>query len=119
MSEEKPMGAHWEKWGIIFLGVGAAPALGAIMFWAVSTADSAAQTAASLAMFHAEIMARFDHVDSKVENLPVLAERVEELKAALAGTQGDYASLEVRLRAIESNEAANHADAARALGKKP
>ena len=117
--EQKPMGAHWEKWGIIFLGIGAAPALGAVMFWAVSTADSAATTATNLATFHAEIMARFDHIDSKVEDLPLLAERVKNLQEALANTQGSYASLAERLHAIEENNAANHADASKALGRRP
>ena len=117
--EPKPMGAHWDKWGIVFLGVGAAPALGALMFWAISTADIAAQTAHDVATLHSEITARLDHIDSRVEDLPLLAERVKNLQEALVNTQGSYASLAERLHAMEDNNAANHADAARALGRHP
>ena len=41
------------------------------------------------------------------------------LQEALANTQGSYASLAERLHAIEENNAANHADASKALGRRP
>jgi hypothetical protein len=86
-----------------------------LIYWAVSSANTAAQTAVALSAFNTQVMQRFDRIDGKIENLPVLAEQTRELQQQLAGAKGDYASLDVRLRAIETNTAAVHAEATTAL----
>ena len=116
--EKKTLDVRWEKWGIIFLGLGAAPALAlctGVVYWAVSSADTAVTTANALAAFNVQAMQRFDRIDGKIEDLPVMAEQLNELKTQIAGAKGDYASLDIRLRAIEQNTAAVHSEATEAL----
>ena len=84
--EEKTLDVRWEKWGIIFLGLGAAPALAlctGVVYWAVSSADTAVTTANALATFNAQVMQRFDRIDGKIEDLPVMAEQLNELKTQM------------------------------------
>lgn len=106
------MSPHLERLGVIIPGLAVA---GSLMYWAITSANTAAQTAAALALLHTEIAARFDKVDGKIEGLPVLAERITEVQQQLAGAQGGYASLALRLNAVENNNAATHAEAETAL----
>lgn len=89
------------------------------LYWAISSANVATQTAINLTLLRTEMVVRLDRIDTRIEALPVLAEQVKEAQAALLGSKGDYASLEVRLRAIEANNLANHIDAVKALNKRP
>lgn len=98
------------------------PAVGLLFglaYWAINSANTAVQTANALATFNAQVMARLDHIDAKIESVPVIASQVADMREQLAGTQGGYANLASRLQALELNEAANHSDASRALGRKP
>ena len=98
------------------------PAVGLLFglaYWAINSANTAVQTANALATFNAQVMARFDNIDRKIDGLPVLAEQTRELQQEMAEAKGGYVTMGTRLQALEMNEAANHADAARALGRKP
>ena len=51
--------------------------------------------------------------------MAVFQEKVLEVETHVADARGNYASLDVRLRAIENNELANHNDATKALSRRP
>lgn len=87
----------------------------AVLFWVVTKADKADSTASAIT----GVNARLDNIAIQISTLPVMAEQINELREQLAGAKGDYASLDVRLRMIEQNNAANHADVSKALGRKP
>lgn len=106
------MSPHLERLSVVIPGLAVA---GSIMYWAITSANTASQTALALTQFHAEIIARFDKIDGKIEGLPVLAERVLEVQQQLVGAQGGYASLALRLNAVENNNAAIHTEAETAL----
>ena len=86
-----------------------------LIYWAVSNANTAVTTANALSALNTQVMQRFDRIDERIANLPVMVEQLNELKTQIAGAKGDYASLDIRLRAIEQNTAAVHTEATEAL----
>lgn len=75
--------------------------------WVSSLANSSGSNSSALVT----VNARLDRIFEKLDGLPVMAEQVKELQAQMADAKGSSGSLEARLRLLEQNVAAVHAEA--------
>lgn len=65
------------------------------------------------------VNARLDRIFEKLDALPVLVEKVHNAESQITEARGAYSTLDIRLRAIENNNAANHADIEAVAKPKP
>ncbi len=80
--------------------------VGGIFAWAYTNSGKIDQTTSLVTTLDR----RLERIETKLENLPALVERVGQIDRQLAEGRGTWATMDGRLRAIESNAAANHAD---------
>jgi hypothetical protein len=76
-------------------------------------------TNGALTVVNARMDRLFDKLDSITGTLPVMAEQIKQVREAIALARGDAASLDVRLRGMENNIAAVHAEAIVPDSQKP
>lgn len=96
----------WLSWTNLVAGIQVSVVVCALVFWAATKSNQADSTAAAMITLNA----RFDRVFEKLDTLTILAEQMREVQGEIDGAKGAYASLDVRLRAIEQNNAALHND---------
>lgn len=104
MSDEKP--PSWLRVEYIALAFQIVVAIGAVSVWAINSASKTDSTTAAMIT----VNARLDRIFEKLDVLPVLVEKVRQAEIAIGDSKGGYSTLDVRLRMIEQNNAANHAD---------
>lgn len=100
-------------------GIQVAVVLVGLVIWVTAKGDKADAVAAASIAINSRLDRLFDKVDVIALAMPVLQEKVTSLESQVTDGRGAYATLDIRLRAIENNEAANHRDASAALGRKP
>lgn len=109
MTEEiKRKGAWILEHGLVILQ--AATVLVLVTIYVANNASRSAQASADIVLVNARLDRLFDKLDEINKSLPVLAEKVHAIEEAVTTSRGAFASLDLRLRLIEANEAANHAD---------
>ena len=100
-------------------GIQVAAVLIGLIVWVTHKGD----TADNVAIAAVAVNTRLDHIADRVDaiaaSLPVMQEKVISLERQVTDGRGQYTTLDTRLRAIETNEYANHVDASKALGRKP
>ena len=94
-------------------------ALVGALIWATTKGEKADSVAVATVTINARLDRLFDKVDLLATALPVIQEKIAQTENQITEARGSYSNLDTRLRAIENNEAANHIDASRALGKRP
>lgn len=90
----------------IAIVIQAALFLGGALIWVTTANVQSNQTATAMVT----VNARLDRIFEKLDILPVTVEKVRQLEQQVTDSRGSYSTLDVRLRAIENNNAANHAD---------
>ncbi len=87
-------------------------------FWASSLSNTASTSAAEVVSLNSRMDAIYSAINDIRSKLPVMVEQIAEANSQIAGAKGDYANLDVRLRAIESNIAAVHQEATHPEGRR-
>ena len=87
--------------------------------WAVNRADRTDAVTVAATAINIRLDRLFDQQEILSRTMAVFQEKVLEVETHVADARGNYASLDVRLRAIENNELANHNDATKALSRRP
>lgn len=81
-----------------------------ITLYVSGNVNRSTQAAADLVTVNMRLDRLFEKLDQINGSLPVLVEKVRVAEDQITRGKGDYASLDVRLREIERNNAANHED---------
>ena len=104
----------WLSWTNLTAGIYVATVVAGLGMWAMTETNKTDNT--SLAII--SIDSRLNIISARTESIAVMVEQINEARAAIALAAGNYASLDVRLRAMENNMAANHNDILHAEGRK-
>ena len=96
----------WLNWATIGVILALLTTFESGSFWVINKFDKADSTAVSLIT----VNARLDKIFEKLDVLPVIQEQLTQSRKELIDGKGEYSDLNTRLRIIELDEAANHAD---------
>lgn len=113
------MRPSWLSVANLIAGIQVAMVVVGLIFWVTQKADQADAVTAAMVGVNSRLDRLFDKMDIVVTQLPVLQEKVSNLENQVTEARGAYNTMRDHLDALDHNEAANHADAARALGRKP
>lgn len=106
---KQPSWFKLEHVGLVFQ---VAVVLGGLSIWLITNSNRTDATASAMIT----VNARLDRIFEKLDNLPVLVEKVRQAEIAISESKGGYASLDTRLRAIENNVAVTHEEV---IAKRP
>ena len=104
---------RWPTWlsvPVIMLFLQMCGMLVVLTIWASGVGTTAGQTAIAIASIDSRLDRVFAALDDIRATLPVVQQRLTTSEAAINDAKGVWASADLRLRAIEQNNAANHAD---------
>lgn len=110
MTDVTPAKPFWLRADHIIAAVPACVATVMLIVWLVNGRASTDNTQAAMVTVNSRLDRIFVKLDDINASLPVLVEKVRTAENQITEGRGSWASLDVRLRAIEQNAAANHAD---------
>lgn len=112
----------WPEWLSVPAMLAILQMLGMLIFvtiWFNTKAITTDNTAMALSGVNSRLDRVFTALDIIRETMPVIQLKISNLEGQVSEARGSYNTMRDHLEALDHNEAANHFDASKALGRKP